>query len=107
SMIWGGLRAITQVTASGTATVSEQNCCGTYGDATAELEIYSSWAPHNRLDVRAGASWSGDLGPTAEAQISATDTVRLGWADDRWSSMYTEIYGDVRHRGGSNTASVN
>lgn len=103
----GALRAITYVTGSATATVSEPNCCGTYGDADAELEIYSSWAPGMRLEVAAGASWSGDLGPTDEAQVSDTATVWLGWAfDDSWQGMTTSIYGSVRHRGGSNSSSV-
>lgn len=106
SVIWGGLRAITHVTGSATATVSENNCCGRYGDADAELEISSSWAQGVRLEVAAGASWSGDLGPTDEAQVSQSATAWLGYPDGEWERMNMSIYGDVRHRGGSNTASV-
>lgn len=107
SQIVGGLRAITQVTGSASATVSENNCCGTYGDADAELALHSSWAPNLSLSVAAGASWSGDLGPTDEAQVSDTTSVWLGWGTSTdWNRMETSISGDVRHRGGENTSTV-
>ncbi|HEX9562837.1 MAG TPA: hypothetical protein VF981_02655 [Gemmatimonadaceae bacterium] len=76
------------------------NCCGKFGDASAELTLSANLFGWFRAE--AGSSFSGTLGPYDKEEV---DEVRTFKAPTRqWWQVKTIIAGGLRHRGAGATS---
>lgn len=104
------LTARIQGTGFAQAVVSENNCCGRYGDADAGVSAnaYGPWWSFG-AGAAAGASWSGDLGSEARMDVAEVREVqvRLATSPDDWYEAETSLRGNVRHRGEGNRSDIN
>jgi len=78
------------------------NCCGTFGDATAELRMGGTL--FTGLHVAAGGSFSGTLGPLDEVTVDEVRKVKV--LTGEWWEVGMAINGSVRHRGAGATSTV-